>query len=132
MHVFNVDMERLSTFFGVHRSASNGRWRGKLDAKKVGATFILSHNSEPRRYHTSFIMVRSTSALKVAALLLFTVSLGEVTSASDAMTPQKEALQDIELSSYRADEQGHGRDLGFFDVGFNWNMLMCKYLLYLR
>jgi hypothetical protein len=78
-------------------------------------------------------MVRSTFSLKAPVFLLITLSLGEVASASDAVTPQKEALKDVELSSfvvdergssYRVDEQGRGRELGFFDVGFNWNMLM--------
>lgn len=71
-------------------------------------------------------MVRSTFALKAAALLLIAVSA----SANDALTPQQETLEEVEfLSSYGLDEQGHGRKLGFFDFGWNWNMLMCKYLM---
>jgi hypothetical protein len=78
-------------------------------------------------------MVRCTFSLKAPVFLFIALSLGEVASASDAVTPQKEALKDVELSSfgvdeqgssYRVDEQGRGRELGFFDVGFNWNMLM--------
>jgi hypothetical protein len=65
-------------------------------------------------------MMQSTYALKTAALLLIAVAV----SASDAVSP-KEALKDVEMaSSYRIDEQSHGRDLGFFDFGWNFNMLM--------
>lgn len=73
-------------------------------------------------------MMQSTYALKTAALLLIAVAV----SASDAVSP-KEALKDVEMaSSYRIDEQSHGRDLGFFDFGWNFNMLMCKHFRYPR
>lgn len=68
-------------------------------------------------------MVQSSFPLKAAALLIIAV----LASASDVVSP-KEALKDVQMFSYRIDEQSHGRDLGFFDLGWNFNMLMCKYL----
>lgn len=75
-------------------------------------------------------MVRSTSALKAAVLVLAASSLGQAALATDAvtngaMTPQQKALKDVDLSSFGIDEQGDGRKL-WNSFGFNWSVLMCK------
>lgn len=66
-------------------------------------------------------MVRSITSIKVVALLIVTVA---VASANDALAPQKEALKDIDMVSYRVDEQGDGREL--FDISYTWSKLLCK------